>query len=163
MASHSRYPDSEWTSILRAISWQNNFVTRGRLLAIDHGTRNIGLACCDEMGLTVRPLPSVRLSGIRGLLSLLRAIVQENEIRGLVVGIPYNMDGSAGQAVRTVERFIEVLQKALQLPVNRVDERLSTWEAMEYWNEMGPKQQRRYRTVDSLSAALILERYLKER
>ncbi len=134
----------------------------GRLLSLDYGTRNIGVACCDDLGLTVRPLPSLRFLSRRDLVSRLRSTIRENEIRGLVIGIPYNMNGSTGDSVRQVERFAALLQEEFDLPLNRVDERLSTIEAGDIWREMSPRQKRRYRTIDSLSAALILERYLKE-
>ena len=128
---------------------------------MDYGTKNIGLACSDELGITVRPLPSVRLVSRRDFVMRLRLTIRENEIQELVIGIPLNMNGSAGFAVKKVERFIEAL-KGLGLPLGRVDERLSTREALDLWKMMSPKQQRKYRTIDSLSAALILERYLKE-
>ncbi len=134
----------------------------GRILAVDYGTRNIGLACSDELRLIVRPLPSVRLGGRRDLIAKLRAIVRENEIREVVIGMPLNMNGTAGDAVRQVERFAEALEGTLGLPLSRVDERLSTIEAMDIWKEMSPRRRLKYRTVDSLSAALILERYLGE-
>ncbi len=129
---------------------------------MDYGTRNIGLACSDELRLIVRPLPSVRLGGRRDLIAKLRAIVRENEIREVVIGMPLNMNGTAGDAVRQVERFAEALEGTLGLPLSRVDERLSTIEAMDIWKEMSPRRRLKYRTVDSLSAALILERYLGE-
>lgn len=135
---------------------------RGRILAIDFGTKNIGLACCDELGMTVRPLASVRPSSRRDLISRLRSTIRKNEIRELVVGMPLNMNGSSGNSVRMVERFVEVLRREFELPLKCVDERLSTLEAMDFWNDMSPRQQRKYRTVDSLAAALILERYLRE-
>jgi putative Holliday junction resolvase len=80
----------------------------------------------------------------------------------LVIGIPLNMNGSSGESVRQVERIATLLQKELELPLKRVDERLSTIEAMDIWKEMSPKHRRKYRTIDSLSAALILERYMRE-
>lgn len=135
---------------------------RGHILAIDYGTKNIGLACSDELGMTVQPLPSVRFVSRRDLISRLRLTIQENRIQELVIGIPLNMNGSSGDSVRRVERFMEILQKEFKLPLGRVDERLSTLEAMDFWKEMNRRQQRKYRTIDSLSAALILERYLKE-
>jgi putative Holliday junction resolvase len=135
---------------------------RGRILAIDYGTKNIGLACSDELGITVQPLPSLRFASRRDLVSRLRQTIREKEIREFVIGIPFNMNGSSGDSVRRVERFIEILQREFELPLRPVDERLSTLEAMEFWKEMSPRQQRKYRSVDSLSAALILERYLKE-
>lgn len=143
-------------------SWQNVPMRGGRILAIDYGSRNIGLACCDELGISIRPLSSVRPASRRDLLSRLRRTIVENEIQELVIGIPLNMDGSSGASVQKVESFIESLQGEFHLPLRRVDERLSTLEAMELWMRMNPKQQRKYRTVDSLSAALILQRYLEE-
>ncbi len=134
----------------------------GRLLAIDYGTRNIGLACSDELGLTVRPMPSLHLKSRRDLVSRLRSAVEANDIRGLVLGIPLNMDGTSGKPADHVERLAVFLQKEFELPVRRVDERLSTVEALDIWKEMSSRQKRKYRTVDSLSAALILQRYLRE-
>jgi putative holliday junction resolvase len=71
------------------------------------------------------------------------------------------MDGSYGDSADRVERFMAALRQELGLPLSGVDERLSTVEAQEVWNEMRPRQQRKYRTVDSLAAAFILERFLR--
>lgn len=135
---------------------------RGRILSIDYGTKNIGLACSDELGMTVRPLASVRLVSRRDLVSRLRSTIQQNGIEELVIGIPLNMNGSSGDSARQVEQFVTVMQREFQLPVKRVDERLSTLEAMDIWKQLSPRQQRKYRTIDSFAAALILERYLEE-
>ena len=89
-------------------------------------------------------------------------MVHEMDIRELIVGIPLNMDGSRNDSVIRIERLMQNLKTALSLPLTGVDERLSTVEATEYWNKMNLRQQKKYRTVDSLAAALILERYLKE-
>jgi putative Holliday junction resolvase len=134
----------------------------GRILAIDYGSKNIGLACSDELGTIARPLPSIQPSSHRDLISKLRRLIGEHNVRMLVIGNPLNLDGSSGSAVRRVERFVSLLDKEFSLPLRRVDERLSTVEAMEIWKELNLKQQRRYRTIDSLAAALILERHLKE-
>jgi len=135
---------------------------RGRILALDYGTKNVGLACCDTMGVTVQPLPSLPNRGRRDLVERLREAIREQNVERLLVGIPLNMDGSSGEAVRRVDRFIATLRTELGLPLEGFDERLSTTEALEIWREMKPRQQKRYRTVDSLAAALILERYLEE-
>ncbi|HYK88618.1 MAG TPA: Holliday junction resolvase RuvX [Acidobacteriota bacterium] len=134
----------------------------GRVLSIDYGTKIIGLACSDAARLTVRPLPSVRFISRRHLMSRLRSEILENEVQELVIGIPFNMNGSSGRAVQNVDRFAELLLREFKLPLRRIDERLSTVEATDIWREMSPRQKRKYRTVDSLSAALILERYLRE-
>jgi putative Holliday junction resolvase len=137
-------------------------VKRAKILALDYGTKNVGLACSDELAVTVRPLPSLPNQSRQRLLIRLRSAIQENAINELVVGIPWNLNGTPGEAVRQVEKFINDLRAELGLPVHSVDERLSTVEALETWNTMSARQQRRYRTVDSLAAAFILERFLEE-
>ena len=83
-------------------------------------------------------------------------------IQELVVGMPLNMDGTRGDALVRMEQLMESVKKALQIPATGMDERLSTVEALEIWQSLSPRRQKKYRTVDSLAAALILERYLKE-
>jgi putative Holliday junction resolvase len=134
----------------------------GRILALDYGEKNIGLAYSDELGLTVQPLPSIPNRGQKDLLKKLRAIAIEMSIENLVVGVPLNMDGSRGNSTARMEPVMSALKRVLRIPLFEADERLSTVEAMEFWQKMSPKQQKKYRTVDSLAAALILERYLKE-
>jgi len=138
-------------------------MAQGKILALDYGTKNVGMACCDELRVAVQPLPSLVRRGRQDLLLRLRSFVEENNVREVVVGIPLNMDGSAGNAVHRVERFMESLRDQLRLPLHGVDERLSTVEASEVWSTMSPRRQQKYRTVDSLAAAFILKRYLEER
>ncbi len=162
-----RWPDGRNPETLATIDalfgvWSNCAVERGRILALDYGTKNIGLACCDSMGVTVRPLPSLPNRGRRDLMSRLREAAREHDVERVLVGIPLNMDGSSGEAVRRVERFMKMLRDELGLPLEGFDERLSTAEAAEIWRGMSTRRQQRYRTVDSLAAALILERYLEE-
>jgi putative holliday junction resolvase len=134
----------------------------GRILALDYGTKNVGLACSDELQITVQPLESMPNIGKAHLLSRLRSTVGELGVERIVIGLPLNMDGSEGDAITRVRRFMEELAAEVGIPLHPVDERLSTVEATEIWNQMSPRQKRRYRTVDSLAAALILERYLQE-
>jgi putative holliday junction resolvase len=136
--------------------------TRGRILAVDYGKKNIGLAYCDELGLTVQPLPSIPNGGPKDFLKKLRTTIRMMDIQELVLGMPVNMDGSHGDAVLHMEQIMATLKAELKIPLSGVDERLSTVEAMEFWQSMNRKKQKRYRTLDSLAAALILERYLKE-
>ncbi len=96
------------------------------------------------------------------LLGRLRAFVEEEHIKEIVVGLPFSMDGTPGAAVHRVERFMARLRNHLELPLHGVDERLSTVEAAEMWREMSARRQQRYRTVDSLAAALILKRFLED-
>jgi putative holliday junction resolvase len=133
-----------------------------RILAVDYGEKNIGLACCDELGLIVRPLPSIPNKGRKELLRTLREIIRSMDIQELVLGLPFNMDGTRGDSIVRMERLMGTLKNALHIPLAGIDERLSTVEALEFWRGMSPKKQKKYRTVDSLAAAFILVRYLKE-
>ena len=142
--------------------WSNDPVRRGRILALDYGSKNVGLATSDELGIVVRPLPSIPNQNRRALLHRLKASVKEHAIESLVVGLPLNMNGTAGESARRVRHFMGHLRQELSLPVWEVDERLSTVEAAEMWRDMTARQQRKYRTVDSLAAAFILERFLRE-
>ena len=137
-------------------------VGRGRILALDYGIKNVGIAYSDQLGITVRPLASLRNRNRRDLIHQIRAAVRETGAQELVVGIPLNMNGTSGESVHRVGGFIEILRSEMDLPVNRVDERLSTVEALDIWHSMNLRQRRKYRTVDSLAAAFILERFLEE-
>lgn len=146
----------------RSVCSNDTVALKGRLLAIDYGEKNIGLACSDELGLTVRPLPSIHNRGRKELLKTLRDTIHQMDIRGLVIGMPFNMDGSQGDSAFRIEQFMDTLKSAIRVPLVSIDERLSTMEALELWRGMNPRQQKKYRTADSLAAAIILERYLKE-
>jgi putative Holliday junction resolvase len=137
-------------------------MSKGRVLSVDYGLKNVGLACCDELRVTVRPLASIPNRGHRDLLSRLLSTVREHRISHIIVGMPVNMDGSSGDAARRVEHFMRLMRTELGMSLTAVDERLSTIEATELWREMSPRQQRRCRTVDSVAAAFILERFLAE-
>ena len=129
---------------------------------MDYGTKNVGLACSDDLAVTVRPLPSVPNLGRKSLLVRLEAAIRENQIDKLVVGVPWNMDGTSGEGVKRILSFIDLLRKELDIPVQGVDERLSSVEASSVWNEMTKRQRKRYRTMDSLAAAIILQRFIEE-
>jgi len=134
----------------------------GRILALDFGSKNVGLATSDELGVAVRPLPSILNASRRDLLRRLRAAIQEYAIDTLVIGLPLNMDGTSGPSAQVVRRLANDLRGQLPLPVWEVDERLSTVEAIEVWRTMNSRQRRKYRTVDSLAAAFILKRFLED-
>ncbi len=83
-------------------------------------------------------------------------------IDSIVVGLPINMNGSSGEPVHRVRHFMDQLRLEVGLPLWEMDERLSTVEAGELWKGMSSRQKQKYRTIDSLAAALILERFLRE-
>jgi putative Holliday junction resolvase len=133
-----------------------------RCLGIDYGERRIGLSYGDDLGVAV-PLDAATEAdeGAR-----FAHVVAEARARGateLVVGYPYNMDGSAGFKAREVDAFIAKLEAALALPVTRVDERLSTRAASEHLSKRRDDAMRRSGKIDSMAACVILRDFLNER
>lgn len=135
-----------------------------RLLGIDYGERRIGLAYADELGLAVPVTPAAQSSEPLRL-DAIADEVRRRRIEALVVGYPYNMDGSVGFKAREVDAFIERLGTRIPLPIHRMDETLSTNAAQRGLEETGRKgkRDRRVRSsgdVDSRAAAIILQDYI---
>jgi len=131
-----------------------------RLAALDVGDARIGVAVCDELGLTVRGIGNVRRVGGRRDLEAVAAIVAPYEPTRLVVGLPLNMDGTEGRQAERVKAFAERLAAHLALPVELWDERLTTFEARQTLRAAGVPKSRRRRLIDQEAAAIILESYL---
>ena len=133
-----------------------------RCLGIDYGTRRIGLATGDELGLA-SPLPALTQANPDDRWQALLQVIHQQRITDLVLGHPLNMDDSIGPKAREVERFAEVLRSATALPVHLVDERLTSHVA----ESTIPKQHRRdvrgSGMIDSRAAALILQDFLDQR
>lgn len=131
---------------------------RGCVLAIDYGRRRIGLAISDALGLTARPLATLERKGQARDFAQLREIVREHQVKRIVVGHPLRMDGTPGDMADEAERFARRVERALELPVELVDERLTSW-AADDWLAAHPEMGRG-RTNDEIAAAILLEEYL---
>src|SRR5262245_40786350 len=133
-----------------------------RLMAIDYGERGVGVAISDELQLTVRPLATIRREKLRyaELIDRIRALVAENDVATLVVGLPLNMDGTRGAAVERVESFISDLRRGVSIPIVTVDERLTSHEADQMLREMGVSPRERRARSDEYAASLILPDYI---
>lgn len=132
-----------------------------RILAIDHGTVRIGLAISDEMELTASPLKTVDAKH-EAECEIVR-IVKEKHIGRIIIGMPYLMSGERGDAAERVEKFADKLGKALEheVPIDFVDERLSSVEAEASMSRSGIMDKReRDKIVDQLAAVVILQDYL---
>ncbi|GIW73348.1 MAG: putative pre-16S rRNA nuclease [Planctomycetota bacterium] len=135
-----------------------------RTLGIDYGRKRLGLAVTDPLGIAAHPLPGLRHPGeLPALLAALAEVIAEREIEHLVVGLPLNMDGTRGPMAREVERFAAQLAEATGLPLELVDERLSTREADERLAAAGMHWRRRKRHRDQVSAAILLGEWLERR
>lgn len=135
--------------------------TRRRALALDIGTRRIGLARSDALGLTAQTLGmlEVRRNPARTLEELAERI-REEQAEILVVGLPRNMDGSLGPKALEVRQFTEDLLKLVDLPVEYVDERLTTVSAQRVLLEADVSRKKRRQVVDGMAAAIILQTWL---
>ena len=134
-----------------------------RAMAIDYGTKAIGIAISDELRLTVRPLTTIRRrrQSRNQIITQIKALLEEYEAAELIVGLPLRLDGTIGDAAERVNRFIVELQKALAVPIIAQDERLTSHEAEAMMRELGFDQRQRKEKSDEYAAAIILREYLE--
>jgi len=131
-----------------------------RYLGIDFGTVRIGLALSDPTGTLCSPLPFLENKSIQQVISDLAALVTTHEVIGLVVGLPRNMDGTYGPSAQKVRDFITQIQGQIPLPIQTIDERLTTAQASKQLIGIGLSQKDLRKKVDSSSACIILQQYL---
>lgn len=133
-----------------------------RFLGIDPGTRRIGLATGDELGVAT-PLPALVEADASARRVALASVVRARRIDEIVLGYPLNMDGSAGFKAKEAEALAEELRREFGLPVHLVDERLTSQVAERGMNQKQLREVRARGVVDSRAAAVILQDYLDQR
>lgn len=131
-----------------------------RVLAIDLGTKRIGTAISDALGISVRPVVTIKRSSTERDIARLKALVEELEAEAVVVGLPLRMDGTEGDAARSANRFAKSLQSHLGVGVFTHDERLTSYEAEQIMAERGLTRSQRRAQSDTLAAMIILRDYL---
>ena len=134
-----------------------------RILAIDYGSRRIGLAVTDQLGLTAQGLPTLYRTNKRNDFDHLRRTIKHYAVSEIVVGLPLRMSGEAGTQSHKVEEFAEGLRARFKLPVHLFDERLTSVEANRVLDETEMGARRRKEVVDQLAAVLILQAFLDYR
>lgn len=134
-----------------------------RILGIDFGDRNIGLALSDPLLLTAQPLGQYRLADEEQNRAFFSRITRQHEVGEIVLGLPLRMDGTSGTRARMTEDFAAWLEAAVGLPVILWDERLTTRQAVGIMHEQGVKDRTRKRLEHQISATLILQSYLDHR
>lgn len=131
-----------------------------RILGIDVGSKRIGLAISDPLGITAQGLANIEREKAGDVIEALRDIVEKKEIKEIVVGLPLNMNGSYGPQAKEAASFADALKAKLGVPVKLWDERLSTLEAKRIMIAGGASRNKRKRNIDKLAAQLILQSYL---
>jgi putative Holliday junction resolvase len=133
-----------------------------RTMGLDVGTRTIGVAISDELGITAQGLKTLKRRSMEEDLKELATIIGQFEIGKIVVGLPKNMDGTLGKQAEFVLKWIEVLTDQFQVPVVTWDERLSTVGASKVLLEADLSRRKRKKVIDKLAAVLILQGYLDQ-
>ncbi len=131
-----------------------------RILALDHGTRRVGVAVSDELQMIAQPLEYIAPEPFADFLARLKAILQEKEISLILIGMPRNMDGSYGPAALKVQEFVAALKDAVTIPIKSWDERLTTVQAQKFLIQGGVRRDQRKQKVDKTAAAILLQSYL---
>lgn len=137
-----------------------------RILGLDFGSKTVGVAVSDPTGLIASGVEIIRRDRedkLRKTLSRIEELIVQYEVERIVLGCPLNMDDSSGDRVRKTEEFKEMLVRRTGLPVDFMDERLSTVEAIELMNEAGIAGKDRKEYVDKIAATFILQWYLDEK
>ena len=133
-------------------------------MGLDYGSKTCGVALSDELLMTAQPVEIIRRdreSKIRKTLSRIEELCEENQVGYIVLGLPLNMDDSAGVRAENTMAFREQLERRTGLPVVMSDERLTTVEAYEIMDKMEIRREDRGRYVDMIAASIILREYME--
>ena len=128
-----------------------------RLIGLDLGSKRIGVSICDEKQLIATPLKTINKNTFKELIADLKKIIDENDIKGIVIGNPLNMDGSFGRSSQSVKDTSENIEKNLKIPICLWDERLSTVGAFNLSSQLDINVTKREKKIDDNAAAFILQ------
>lgn len=134
-----------------------------RIMGLDFGSKTVGVAVSDELGLTATGIEIVRRDSpnkLRKTLARIEALINEYNVDKIVLGYPVMLDGSEGERVEKTKEFATMLHRRINLEIIFQDERLTTVEAYEIMDLAGIKREDRYKYVDQVAAQVILEDYL---
>ena len=131
-----------------------------RILALDHGTKRIGVAISDELKMIAQPLEFILAEPLDQAFARLRAILEQKPAELILIGLPRNMDGSYGPAAEKVREFVEQLKQAIAVPVRTWDERLTSTQANRVLVQGNVRRDQRKEKVDAIAAAILLQSYL---
>ena len=137
--------------------------SKGRLLALDLGTKRVGVAVSDELQLTVQPLAPLRRTNWKMLLGQISELRHSFDAQGVVIGLPLNLDGTEGEAALAARRIARNLSLSLDLPVHLQDERLTSHAAEESLRAAGFSGEEITARVDSEAAVIILRDFIAQR
>ena len=132
-----------------------------RILALDYGSKRMGVALSDELGWTAQPLETYERRTLDRDIAHIQALVQSHEVGQVLIGLPLRLNGEEGPAVQAVRRFIEHLAPALSVPIITWDERMTTCAAEDLLIAADVSRKKRKGVVDRVAAAILLQGYLE--
>ena len=128
-----------------------------RLIGLDLGSKRIGVSICDEKQLIATPLKTITRNTLNELIVDLKMIIDENNIKGIIIGNPLNMDGSSGRSVQSVKDTTQKIEENINIPICLWDERLSTVGAFNLSSQLDVNVSKREMKIDENAAAFILQ------
>ena len=128
-----------------------------RLIGLDLGSKRIGVSICDEKQLIATPFKTIKRSTAKEVINELKDIIKENNIKGIIIGNPLNMDGTSGSSAQSVKDTSENIEKSIDLPVCLWDERLSTVGAFNLSSQLDINVSKREKKIDENAATFILQ------
>ena len=128
-----------------------------RLIGLDLGSKRIGVSICDEKQLIATPLKTINKNRLTELISELKVIIDENNIKGIIIGNPLNMDGSSGRSAQSVKDTSQKIEENINIPICLWDERLSTVGAFNLSSQLDINVSKREKKIDENAAAFILQ------
>jgi putative holliday junction resolvase len=132
-------------------------------LGLDVGSKRIGVAGCDGLGLMATGITTIWRTSLLEDVAQLTAIITERQVEILVLGLPYKMDGTIGSQAKQVQKFARRIATAIELPIEYVDERLTSYAAEEMMKAANISVSQNKATIDRIAAAVILQQWLDER
>ena len=144
-------------NILSIDEFKTNIGNNSRLLGIDPGNKNIGFAICDENKKVATPFKIVQKKKFQVLVDEISKIIKENQIKGIVIGNPINMDGTTGKSSQSATDFAKELSINVTIPITMWDERLSSEGSFKITKELGTNVSNRIDKLDKNAAAFILQ------
>ena len=128
-----------------------------RLIGLDLGSKRIGVSICDEKQLIATPLKTINRNSLNELISALKVIIDENDIKGNVIGNTLHMDGSSGRSAQSVRDTSQKIEENINIPICLWDERLSTVGAFNLSSQLDINVSKREKKIDENAAAFILQ------
>ena len=131
-----------------------------RILGLDYGSKRIGVAICDELGITAQGLVTITRKNQEQDMEAIAGFIGSYSVEKIVIGYPLRFDGTEGRQCEKINQFIGVLESTFSLPVIRQDETLTTKEAEEILIQANMRRKKRKDVVDKVAASMILQGYL---